>query len=416
MRRPLRHALAALLLVAGSALPLRAEYALQPGDQLEVSIAGLPDLSVAAAVDSEGMLDLAWIGAFRAEGQAVEDIEASARQAADGKILRQYNRDGQVYIIHVEGERLDVRQVGHRPVILTGDVALSGQIPFSPGMTIREAVALSGGILTMIDTALQAADPVRIIEWRGQLQQSAVTNADAVLRLWRIGAEIDEDWDATPPALADSVVPQATIDRLAEEQRALLRASERALNREATYYAAADQQAARRFALLTEQQTEQKAAAEFDMAEVERTRGLVERGLSPSAKLADIRRSATSSATQLLDIEEALSAAELARLRLAREYEQSQEQRRLDLLTERRQADADLRAAQIRITVLSQFLGVAETGDLTTAMPTPDYRAVIFRRTTEGVVSRTALKDDALEPGDLVEIELIPVPQDPYSL
>lgn len=413
MRRTLLTLVAAAVLQLSAVSLVLADYALQSGDKVELSIVGLPEYTITSVVDGDGVLSLGWLGQIEARGRTVHDLTIQARTRGNGEILRRYNRDGQVYTITLEGARIDVQRLGYLPVIMGGDVAMPGEVAFTPGMTVREAVAHAGGAEDPRDNIPELIDPVNVIEWRSEFQQASVAQVEAQLRLWRIGAALDRAWDKAIPDFEGGLsVPDSTFETLSLEQEALLLATQREFEREEAYYVAADVQANRRIELLTQQRSEQAMANDFDRQEVERTRDLVERSLAPSSRLADVRRATALSTTQLLDIEEALSAAELARLRLEREYEQAVEQRVLALLAERRQADADLRAATNRLEVLAQFLGVSGSENLALAMPASDYRAILVRKTAEGPISRPVSNDEALIPGDFIEIELLQVPPD----
>jgi polysaccharide export outer membrane protein len=110
------------------------KLALGPGDKLELTMFyGDEEAKQTYTLDSSGQMEVRFIGRVAAGGKTVRDVQEEIRaRLADG-----YLRDPVVSLTVVEINSLKCS--------VFGQVAKSGTIKFTPGMTIVEAIAQSGG-------------------------------------------------------------------------------------------------------------------------------------------------------------------------------------------------------------------------------------------------------------------------------
>jgi polysaccharide export outer membrane protein len=110
------------------------KLALGPGDKLELTLFyGDNEAKQTYTLDSSGQMEVRFIGTVAAGGKTVRDVQEEIRsRLADG-----YLRDPVVSLTVVEINSLKCS--------VFGQVARSGTIKFTPGMTIVEAIAQSGG-------------------------------------------------------------------------------------------------------------------------------------------------------------------------------------------------------------------------------------------------------------------------------
>jgi protein involved in polysaccharide export with SLBB domain len=110
------------------------KLALGPGDKLELTLFyGDEEAKQTYTLDSSGQMEVRFIGRVSAGGKTVRDVQEEIRsRLADG-----YLRDPVVSLTVVEINSLKCS--------VFGQVARSGTIKFTPGMTIVEAIAQSGG-------------------------------------------------------------------------------------------------------------------------------------------------------------------------------------------------------------------------------------------------------------------------------
>lgn len=110
------------------------KLALGPGDKLELTIFYGPNVNKATySLDASGQMQVQFIGTVAAGGKAVADVQKEIQaRLADG-----YINDPVVSLTVVEINSLKCS--------VFGQVGRSGSIRFTPGMTITEAIAQSGG-------------------------------------------------------------------------------------------------------------------------------------------------------------------------------------------------------------------------------------------------------------------------------
>jgi polysaccharide export outer membrane protein len=137
-------ALIALLLVACSddppiLYPTIAPFddtklALGPGDKIALTIFyGAKETKATYSLDGSGQMEVQFIGSVSAGGKNAREVQDEIRnRLADGYLV-----DPVVSLTIVEINSLKCSVFGH--------VAKSGSIKFTPGMTITEAIAQSGG-------------------------------------------------------------------------------------------------------------------------------------------------------------------------------------------------------------------------------------------------------------------------------
>ncbi len=123
--------LAACIALAAPALAQNnAEYPLGPGDKIRVSVFNEPDLTRDVQVSADGKITYPLIGEINADGKT---LPALADSIADA--LKTYLRQARVTAEIVE----------YRPFSIIGEVKSPGSYPYSPNLTVIDAVARAGG-------------------------------------------------------------------------------------------------------------------------------------------------------------------------------------------------------------------------------------------------------------------------------
>lgn len=110
------------------------KLALGPGDKLELTVFYGPNENKQTyTLDGSGQMEVRFIGAVSASGKTVRDVQEEIRaRLADG-----YLNDPVVQLTVVEINSLKCQ--------VLGQVTKVGTVKFTPGMTIVEAIAQSGG-------------------------------------------------------------------------------------------------------------------------------------------------------------------------------------------------------------------------------------------------------------------------------
>ncbi len=110
---------------------LQEVYRLDAGDRLRITVFEQTDLTNTYEVDKAGYIAFPLVGSVAARGHSIKEIEGAIAQRLAQGFIR--NPD-----VSVEVDR-------YRPFFIMGEVSNSGQYTYVPGMTVQNAIAISGG-------------------------------------------------------------------------------------------------------------------------------------------------------------------------------------------------------------------------------------------------------------------------------
>lgn len=109
-----------------------APYRLGAGDEVRVTVFGVDAITNSYIIGDTGKISMPLLGAIAAEGQTVEQLEASIADA-----LR--TRD----VVRAPSVSAQVQK--YRPFFILGEVQRPGQYAYVPGMSVQTAVSIAGG-------------------------------------------------------------------------------------------------------------------------------------------------------------------------------------------------------------------------------------------------------------------------------
>src|SRR3977135_2234890 len=89
-----------------SALPANADYRLDVGDVIEISVAGVPDLRQRVAVQWDGSISFPLLGTFVAVGLSPSEVRAKLQAQLSTKAFRQRAPDGRENVIVIEPDQV----------------------------------------------------------------------------------------------------------------------------------------------------------------------------------------------------------------------------------------------------------------------------------------------------------------------
>lgn len=111
---------------------------LGPGDKIEIIVyAGTRADKATYALDDSGEIQLQYIGAVKAAGKTAKAVQDEIQ----GRLADGYMKDPIVSLTVVE--------INSRKLSVLGQVQKTGTVRFTPGMTITEVIAQSGGFTPM---------------------------------------------------------------------------------------------------------------------------------------------------------------------------------------------------------------------------------------------------------------------------
>ncbi|HQT80547.1 MAG TPA: hypothetical protein PLD10_26200, partial [Rhodopila sp.] len=152
-----------------------------------------------------------------------------------------------------------------------------------------------------------------------------------------------------------------------------------------------------------EKRSKDEQGSEADAADFASVRGLFQKGLAPSSRLADARRAALMSSEQLLQTVSGMADIERQRDEYARQLQQIDTQMRIDDLQKLQQAN--LRIAELRTNLKGIGDKLVLVGRLRTDA-TIHANLAVYRKDTNGSQRVVAGEDLELVPGDVVEVVL----------
>lgn len=132
--------LAILLLHSSVALAQgNSQYQLSSGDVIRINVFSEQDLSFdEVRLTDAGTFSYPFIGEIKAQGKTTAQIE----QIIINKLKGDYLVD----------PRVTVSVLAYREFFISGEVKAPGGYPFQPGLTLRRAVALAGGLTERAST------------------------------------------------------------------------------------------------------------------------------------------------------------------------------------------------------------------------------------------------------------------------
>lgn len=386
---------AALLFALGTGPAPAEPYRLHAQDRLLVRVVDWnPDANGLAEwtgvsgeylLASDGTLQFPLVGAVKAEGQtltALQDQLATALGRNAG-----LDRPPQVTVELVES----------LPVYVLGAAQNQGAVAFRPGLTVRQALALAGGVYRTLATA----DPMQMARIAGDARLAAEELRQHEAERAAIEAELAEldSPDAAagpqPPPGADLRSRLQAADRLARNAQAASLDSLSQLLRDK-----ADK--LRRQIVLRDQQLADNRRDLEGMTE------LKEKGLAVNARVTALTTAINDIESKRLDLE--------ATLLMAEQQLNEAERARAAIIDDARSANLqklaeledEMAATAIRLGTADRLLTQAMlAGELAPEPGAAEQPVFAVTRVTNGAPERIeAAPDLALEPGDVLEITL----------
>ena len=129
-----------------------ATYKLSSGDIIRVLVYGEPDLSIdETRLTDAGTFSYPFVGEVKAQGRTAAELERVLTNALQGDFL--------------VDPRVSVSVLEYREFYISGEVKLPGGYKYQPGLNLRRAIALAGGLTERASvrriTVIRDLDPER---------------------------------------------------------------------------------------------------------------------------------------------------------------------------------------------------------------------------------------------------------------
>lgn len=107
-------------------------YVLGAGDQVSIQVFGESELSVQTRIAANGRLTYPFLGEIEVAGMTSRQLENKIVNGLKGDFL--------------VDPKVSVTITEYRPIFVNGQVKSPGSFPYQPGLTVRKAVSLAGGL------------------------------------------------------------------------------------------------------------------------------------------------------------------------------------------------------------------------------------------------------------------------------
>lgn len=377
----LRHFFVGLVAFLIAASAAHAEYPLSSGDEVEIMVFRVPELNRRAMVDVEGKIAFPPLGLIDAKGL---DVEALSQRIRDMLISKQILSDAQV----------TVALAAARPVFVGGDVVTPGAYGYRADLSVRQAIALAGGVGLSRIRGLE-----EIATLRGERDVLATDMLREQVRSARLSAEMAESDALTLAPGVGAGVPAAQRDAVIDLETRRLVANRAEVREEKAHLERASQLIQERIATLSQQQEIQRDQTEKQALEVARIRDIQDRGLASSARVLEEQRVYDSMQERVAD-----NAAEISRVREQME-ESSYGLARFDA---RRRAALESEAQESLLTLEGVAAKLRSANERLAQLGFSDgqLEITLYRTENGSEVAVPAVESTPLRPGDTVEIKI----------
>lgn len=385
--------------------PTKAEYRLHAGDVIEISVARLSELKQRVPVQIDGTISYPLLGTIPVADLLPAEMQAKVQATLATKVYRQRMADGRENSLAIDPDEVTATVVEYRPIYVNGDVAKPGEQVYRPLMSVRQAIALSGGYdltrLRMNNPILETAD------LRGESESLWTEYAKEQAHVWRLKEELGQDTASDERSLLDVPIARSTALAIANVEAETLKAHQVDAQAERTFLQRGIAQADAQIQVLSEQEKAEEDGAKADVEEFERSKELFNRGTLPILRVTDARRAMLLSSTRKLQTTAQLMQTRRQRDDLSRQVERLDGQRRSDLLRELQDTSLALNKIRFKLQSTEEKLQYTSLAKSQLARGFGNKPSItITRNSTKGVERLVANEEFELQPGDVVEVAL----------
>ena len=381
------------------------EYRLNYGDVLEFSVRGFPELRQKAIVELDGEVSLPLAGRVRVIGMPLAAAQSVIKSLATPRPLQQRFPDGREIYVALALDDVLVTIAEYRPIYVMGDVGKPGELPYRPGLTARQAIALGGGFDIMryrlVNTFIESAD------LKGQHEVLWTDAARVRVRLKRVEVELEGKTKLDPDVVADIPLDRAYLDEVVKTETETLNRRLADYAKELEHIRGLIDQNVAKVDTLKKQLASEVQGMNVDTQELEQVKDFQKRGSLPLMRMMEIRRIQLTNSTRVLQTRVQYDQAERDLAEAKRSLERLDNNYRSALLAERQEQASTYGALLAKISanseklvhtsVLKSRLVRGRGGKVNIAI----HRSLLdFKQTLVGT------EDTPLFPGDTVEIAL----------
>jgi polysaccharide export outer membrane protein len=368
-------------------------YKLDTGDIVEIDIFGMPEFKRRVAVNIDGDVAIPFVGGLPASGLSLAELRRSIGAALIGAGAMQ-------------NPQVTVEIAEHRPFFISGDVSRPGATAYRKGLTVRHAIALSGGFDALrfrSENPLMAAPELRA---RHQALLLDLARAEARLASAHAEAADKSDFELATPNLQGAA--SGVLEDIARGERHALATRMQEWTKQQEFQRMKVAQAREQVAALTNSLEQQTEAAKHQTVAMERTAANVMKGVAAINRGDEERRSLAMMKATETDTRSRLAAASTEWATATRELDKMAAERAANLQKGIEAASVDREKIKLDLRALAEKLLYA--GALKAQMGRAATPEITIHRTVHGEkTSIVADQDTQILPGDLIEVMIDPM-------
>ncbi len=331
LSRWLAAALVAMMFLPQATRAQSGEYRVSAGDTLSVAVMGYPDLTRKTIVGAGGEIVLPFVGGIAAAGKTLDEVRG---------ILADRLKEKQI----VHGAQISLEVIDYAPFYVSGDVAKPGSFPFRPGMTVRHAIAVAGGLGNR-------TDEVSSMDLWSRERTETLAHIKAQARMLRLQADLDgaDTVDFSPIAIAPS--DRRLFARIAELELQQFAARRQDREREAAHLKAALAMMLAQIRTLETQRQSEAANLAAMTAEYDRVQAAFRRGIIAATRIAEALQSASLVRARLSAVVMQISDLQRSAAELERKAQRFADSEKLKTLAEMQDAliEVEVVASRLRV-------------------------------------------------------------------
>jgi polysaccharide export outer membrane protein len=384
---------------AGDAEP----YHLSPGDTVEIGIAPIPDRTQRAVVQMDGNIALPEVGMVMVGGLTASELQKRMQTLLPTTIFHVRLPDGREQMVVVKPSDVTAIIADYRPIYVMGDVLTPGQQVYRPLMTVRQALAVSGGFSLLRSRAGQTGpDP---IDLRRDYETLWGDYTKDYFHAARMRAELQDQADFDKQTPQGSPLSPSVGAAIAQAEADALRIALSDFQQEQSFVEKGEKDASDQIEVLLKREQVETEGVKADEEDLARVTKLFQSGNLTNNRLADVRRALLLSSSGALQTSVELMRARRQHEEYVRQHERNDNQRRIGLLTDLKDTNARLADVTAKLHAVSEKLQPtgASAQPLPTAGETIQAQVTIVRKIGDEWRKLSADEDTIVMPGDTVE-------------
>ncbi|HET6390234.1 polysaccharide biosynthesis/export family protein [Hyphomicrobium sp.] len=394
------------ILLNTTGLSLAADsYRLQPGDAVDFSAASAPDIKTRVVVNIDGQISLPLTGEFNAQGLTISELQSKVRGEISAKVLRRRTSDGRQLSEMLAPEEISVTIAEYRPIYVNGDVSQPGQQVFRPGMTVRQAITLAGGVDVM---RFRAQNPLlEEADFRADYEAQWTIFASQQAKILRLKAELDGKDKIDRAQLLKTPISEQKAKAIVDLEEDQLKTRNSLHQTQREYLQAAIASQNNRINTLLQQEEKENLGVQADTEELDRVKELFGRQTLPITRVIEARRTILLSSTRYLQTVAQRGVSERDRVDLEAQLNKLPDERRESILAEIRNTETEMAETRGKLQALGDkliYTGLVRSQLVRGNNSEPSIR--IHRKKDGRSVDLTATQDEELAPGDVVDVAL----------